>query len=72
MLVVVPLRERIKVDKIEAVNSDYFKEEILIITGRALQKKDNDELRAVTVVSDNFVDKYLKGQYTYDEVLGNL
>ena len=43
---------------------------IEIITGRALTEKDNDELRAVTVVSDNFVDKYFKGQYTYDEVLG--
>lgn len=63
---------RIKVDiDIEAVNSDYFKgENIEIITGRALTEKDNDELRAVTVVSDNFVDKYFKGQYTYDEVLG--
>ena len=66
------LKGRIKVDiDIEAVNSDYFKgENIEIITGRALTEKDNDELRAVTVVSDNFVDKYFKGQYTYDEVLG--
>ena len=66
------LNGRIKVDiDIEAVNSDYFKgENIEIITGRALTEKDNDELRAVTVVSDNFVDKYFKGQYTYDEVLG--
>ena len=66
------LKGRIKVDiDIEAVNSDYFKgENIEIITGRALTEKDNDELRAVTVVSANFVDKYFKGQYTYDEVLG--
>ena len=66
------LKGRIKVDiDIEAVNSDYFKgENIEIITGRALTEKDNDELRAVTVVSDNFIDKYFKGQYTYDEVLG--
>ena len=66
------LKGRIKVDiDIEAVNSDYFKgENIEIITGRALTEKDNDELRAVTVVSDNFVDKYFKGQYTYDEALG--
>ena len=66
------LNGRIKVDiEVYAVNADYFKgENVKIITGRALTEKDNDELRAVTVVSDNFVDKYFKGQYTYDEVLG--
>lgn len=66
------LNGRIKVDiEVYAVNADYFKgENVKIISGRALTEKDNDELRAVTVVSDNFVDKYFKGQYTYDEVLG--
>ena len=66
------LNGRIKVDiEVYAVNADYFKgENVKIISGRALTEKDNDELRAVTVVSDSFVDKYFKGKYTYDEVLG--
>ena len=66
------LNGRIKVDiEVYAVNADYFKgENVKIISGRALKEKDNDELRAVTVVSDSFVDKYFKGKYTYDEVLG--
>ena len=66
------LNGRIKVDiEVYAVNADYFKgENVKIISGRALTEKDNDELRAVTVVSDSFVDKYFKGQYTYDEALG--
>ena len=66
------LKGRIKVDiEVYAVNADYFKgENVKIISGRALTEKDNDELRAVTVVSDSFVDKYFKGKYTYDEVLG--
>lgn len=66
------LNGRIKVDiEVYAVNADYFKgENVKIISGRALTEKDNDELRVVTVVSDSFVDKYFKGKYTYDEVLG--
>lgn len=66
------LNGRIKVDiEVYAVNADYFKgENVKIISGRTLTEKDNDELRAVTVVSDSFVDKYFKGKYTYDEVLG--
>lgn len=66
------LNGRIKADiEVYAVNADYFKgENVKIISGRALMEKDNDELRAVTVVSDSFVDKYFKGKYTYDEVLG--
>lgn len=66
------LNGRIKVDiEVYAVNADYFKgENVKIISGRALTEKDNDELRAVTAVSDSFVDKYFKGKYTYDEVLG--
>ena len=66
------LNGRIKADiEVYAVNADYFKgENVRIISGRALTEKDNDELRAVTVVSDSFVDKYFKGKYTYDEVLG--
>ena len=66
------LNGRIKADiEVYAVNADYFKgENVKIISGRALTEKDNDELRAVTVVSDSFVDKYFKGKYTYDEVLG--
>lgn len=66
------LNGRIKVDiEVYAVNADYFKgENVKIMSGRALTEKDNDELRAVTVVSDSFVDKYFKGKYTYDEVLG--
>lgn len=66
------LNGRIKADiEVYAVNADYFKgENVKIISGRALTQKDNDELRAVTVVSDSFVDKYFKGKYTYDEVLG--
>ena len=56
------LNGRIKVDiEVYAVNADYFKgENVKIISGRALTEKDNDELRAVTVVSDSFVDKYFK------------
>lgn len=63
-------KTKVNID-VYAVNADYFKaENIEIISGRALRENDNNELRTVAVVSDNFVDKYFKNKYTYEEALG--